>query len=378
LGLDPPVWVDDASFDPAGHISVMRCGPPADRAAFLDIATDSLTSHLPRDRPLWRAVFVIGLDAGRVGLVLVLHHVLVDGIGGIALLTALVDDRNPPLPQTSSSHPLPTRDNLLDDVFTTRRRAVRNVPQGLARLLGARRELGLTRVQLAPRCSLNTPTGPARRVATVSTDLAQVRSLAHRHGATVNDVVLVAVTGAVNALLTDVGESIPELVVSVPVSARSATTAAELGNAVGVMPIRVPLGAPGGPDLEQVAALTRAQKSAARGSSALLIGPAFRALAALGVLRWFVERQRLVNSFLTDLRGPAQALTFAGVPVEEVVPITTTAGNVTVAFAAFSYAGALTIAVVVDPDRVPDVEFVTGALRARLRALGLKVAPDAC
>jgi diacylglycerol O-acyltransferase len=210
-------------------------------------------------------------------------------------------------------------------------------------------------------------------MATMRTDLAQVRAVARAQGATVNDVVLVAVTGALHALLDDVGEQVGELVVSVPVSARAATTAADLGNAVGVMPVRVPLTGATGPDLATVAELTRAQKSAVRGSSALLVGPVFRALAALGLLRGFVERQRLVNTFLTDIRGPARPMTFTGVPVDEVLPVTVTAGNVTVAFAAFSYAGALTVAVIVDPDRMPDLDAVTTALATRFRSLGLEV-----
>ena len=136
------------------------------------------------------------------------------------------------------------------------------------------------------------------------------------------------------------GEHPPALVISVPVSARTATTAADLGNRVGVMPVRVPMVEPAKTRLRQVAALTRTQKTTSRGSSAALVGPVFRLLAALGLLRWFVDRQRLVNSFLTNIRGPAEQLRFTGVDVDEVVPITVTAGNVTVAFAALSYAGA--------------------------------------
>ena len=107
------------------------------------------------------------------------------------------------------------------------------------------------------------------------------------------------------------------------------------------------------------------------------MGPLFRLLAAVGLLRWFVDRQRLVNSFLTNIRGPAEPLSFTGVDVDEVVPITVTAGNVTVAFAALSYAGRLTIAVIVDPDRVPDLTTVTDALQAQLDTLGVEAAHQA-
>ena len=156
-----------------------------------------------------------------------------------------------------------------------------------------------------------------------------------------------------------------------PVSARAATTAADLGNRVGVMPVRVPLVEPANARLVQVAALTRVQKTASRGSSASLVGPIFRLLAALHLLRWFIERQRLVNSFLTNIPGPADRLRFTGIDVDEVVPITVTAGNVTVAFAALSYAGMLTVAVIVDPDRAPDLSALTTALQTELDSLGV-------
>ena len=375
--LGRPIWVDDPTFDAAAHVSSVRCSPPGDRSALLESAMAAVTTPLPRSRPLWRAVLVTGLADGRVGLVLALHHVLADGIGGLAVLAALADSAGGPEPDGMPSRRQPTTAALFADAVTTRLAALGRVPQALARLWGARAELGLTRVELAPRCSLNAPTGPRRRVGTVTVELTGIRELADRHSATVNDVLLTAVTGAMASVLRARGEHPPALVISVPISARTATTAADLGNRVGVMPVRVPMVEPAKTRLRQVAALTRTQKTTSRGSSAALVGPVFRLLAALGLLRWFVDRQRLVNSFLTNIRGPAEPLRFTGVDVDEVVPITVTAGNVTVAFAALSYAGRLTIAVVVDPDRVPDLDPLTDALRAQLDTLGVEAAHQA-
>ena len=47
---------------------------------------------LPRSRPLWSATFVTGLADGGTGLVVVMNHVLADGIGGLAVLARLVDE----------------------------------------------------------------------------------------------------------------------------------------------------------------------------------------------------------------------------------------------------------------------------------------------
>ena len=49
-------------------------------------------ASLPRSRPLWSATFVTGLADGGTGLVIVMNHVLADGIGGLAVLATLVDE----------------------------------------------------------------------------------------------------------------------------------------------------------------------------------------------------------------------------------------------------------------------------------------------
>lgn len=62
------------------------------------------------------------------------------------------------------------------------------------------------------------------------------------------------------------------------------------------------------------------RKTAARGASAVLLGPAFRLLAPAGLLRRLFNRQWLVHTFATSLRGPAEPLRFAGAPVRAVIP----------------------------------------------------------
>jgi diacylglycerol O-acyltransferase / wax synthase len=116
----------------------------------------------------------------------------------------------------------------------------------------------------------------------------------------------------------------------------------------------------------QVAAITRARKTAARGTSAAVLGLPFRLLAPTGALRWFINRQRLIHTFVTNVRGPAEPLTLAGAPVRALIAIPNTAGNVTVTFGALSYGGTLRITVLSDPSRVPDVAVLTAALRRDL------------
>jgi Wax ester synthase-like Acyl-CoA acyltransferase domain len=70
--------------------------------ALLDVAAAVIGEPLPRSRPLWSAVFVTGLAGGGTGLVIVVNHVLADGIGGLAVLASLVDE-GPGLPPAGTA-----------------------------------------------------------------------------------------------------------------------------------------------------------------------------------------------------------------------------------------------------------------------------------
>jgi WS/DGAT/MGAT family acyltransferase len=372
LGCGRPIWVDDPRFDVEAHLAQVRCSAPGDRASLLDTAVDAVTSPMDRTRPLWRALLVTDLADHRVAVVFVLHHVVADGIGGLAVLAGLVDEAAPTTPERPDLphlRPGPTARQLFADAWRNRLRAVRQIPSGTTTVRAALAELGRNRPDPAPRTSLNAPTGARRRITTVEADLAAIREAAHAHGATVNDVMLAATSGALHALLVHRGELVPHLVISVPVSARTRATTAALGNQTGVMPVRVPV--TGAPEerLGAIARITAAQRTSARGSSAALVAPAFRLLAAVGLFGPLIDRQRLVNSFLTNIRGPAEGLTFHGARILQIVPVTITAGNVTVAFAILSYAGTLTTTVIVDPDAVPDVGLLISALESELLGL---------
>jgi len=200
-------------------------------------------------------------------------------------------------------------------------------------------------------------------------DLADVRAVARAHGGTVNDVVLTAATGALHTVLRKRGELVDHLVISVPISARRKASATQLGNQVGVIPVALPT--TGGPiqRLDTVTRITRGRKAAPRAASAALLAPAFRTLARLGAFKWFVDRQRLVTTFVTNLRGPDTRLSFLGATVTDVIPVSVTAGNVTVAFAVLSYAGTLTVTVIADPDTCPDQPLLVQELQRELDVL---------
>jgi diacylglycerol O-acyltransferase len=297
----------------------------------------------------------------------VFHHVLADGIGGLAVLAGLVDGAEE-TPEREFPRPAPATSRLALDALRSRVRGLSRLPRAPARVGAAVKELRATGGTQAARCSLNRPTGPDRRLAVATVELAAVVDVAHDYGGSVNDVVLSAIDGALLTLLAGRGEQVQRLVVSIPVSRRQATTAAELGNQVGVAPMELPALTDRVERLRVIVARRALIRSAPRRASADLLLPLFDGLARLGAFRWFVNRQRLVNSFVTNLRGPEDLLCFVGSPVTAIFPIGAISGNVSVAFAVLSYAGTLTVTVVADPDAVPEVGVLCTALQQELDA----------
>lgn len=369
-GCGRPVWVDDPDFEVARHLHEIVCPDPGDERQLLDIAARSVTSPLPDDRPLWSVLLVRGLDGGRVGLVLTFHHVIGDGVGGLAVLGRLVDGA--PMASASSSFPsaAPSPGRLAREAAGSRLRALRGLAAAFRRVRSGGAQLRPGMAGRAPRCALNVPTGPRRRLGVARADLEVLRSVAHNHGATVNDVVLTAVTGALHEyLVKDGGDRVEHLVVSVPVSGRAPEDRDGLANHVGVVPLMLPTTGEVEARLTEVARITRVLRSGPRAATAAVLAPVVRVLAALGVVRWYIDRQRRVNTFVTNLRGPVHPLRLCGAPVTEAIAVNAITGNVTVAFGALSYAGALGITVVTDPDNGPDVERLVVLLEHELDQL---------
>ncbi len=361
-----PIWVDDPGFDVARQIGRVPCRAPDDRAALLAITARIVEARLSLARPPWRIGVVTGLAGRRAALVVVLHHVLADGLAGLTLLSGLVDGPAPPLPEP---RPWPTAAQLRADAWARRRRLAAGLPVLPGRLWAAGTELFSGGLHTAPRCSINVrPVGERRALAVAEADLTAVIDAARGAGATVNDVVLTAATGALARYLAGCGETPERLVVSMPVAARR-RAGLGLGNSVGVLPVSLPLTGSPQERLPMVAAVTRARKTEVPGASSLLYGPSVRILAGIGGFGAFVGHQRLVNTFVTNVRGPSDLVTLGGSRVIELIPVSAISGNVGVAFAVLSYAGRLTVTVVADPDLCPDVDLLAGWVQDQLDAL---------
>ncbi|HEY6037293.1 MAG TPA: WS/DGAT domain-containing protein [Kofleriaceae bacterium] len=202
--------------------------------------------------------------------------------------------------------------------------------------------------------------------------LAGVKTCARAMGATVNDVLVAAAAGAIGRYLerrdTDVGGL--EIRAMLPVDLRGGIPARELGNRFGLFVAGLPVGIRD--PVARVRAVKRrmdALKGSAEGLTTYAIlgamGRAPRPLEALGV-SYFGSKTSVV---LTNVPGPRDQVRLAGVPVKRMLFWVPQSGHTGLGISIFSYAGSVTIGILVDVGLVSDVNALVADLHAELEAL---------
>jgi diacylglycerol O-acyltransferase / wax synthase len=381
-GLGGPLWVDASAFDIRDHVDVVAVPPPGDEQRLLSAVETLRRRRLDRSRPLWELWFLPGLPDGRIGLFVRLHHVVADGIAGIAAIGTLLDVVPGAVvgaPQPWLPAPRPSRARLFIDNVQRRAdgavRVVSTVAHPLERARRVRHGWPALRELVAaapgPQTSLGRLIGPRRNLALERTNLTDVEAIAHAHDAKINDVLLVAIAGGVRRLLQSRGETVENLSVPiyVPVSLRLGRDGVQGGgNQISQMVIHLPIGeSDPASGLRQITAESATRKALPREP----LGELFRNKLVAGIMLKLVARQR-VNIVSADLPGPPTPRYFAGAKLLEVFPLVNLIGTVSLGVAALSYAGTFTITVVADADTYPDLEVFARGARTALEALAAR------
>ena len=357
-----PRWVEHAELDWDWHVPVRDLtrpdGTPGGFPALHALVAELAAEPLPRDRPLWRFVAVVGVADDRAAGILVVHHVIADGLGTVAQALTMLEPRyTPHVPALRVPGPV-------------RRAAATTI--GLAQLATD----GLPKVKL--------PAGdaPARGFTTVDLPLAGVREIARRQRVRVSDVLLAVVAGAVSTAVP--GAPAGLLRVSVPLMVRPPGASAE-GNLTAAVLIEVPIGPVDGGELGRLAEISRRSRALHTGTRTLASHFAMRAAGAVLPVpghAWFartVYGSRMFQAIVSNMPGPDVPLSLAGAPLAGVYPILPLAPGAPIAVGALGWNGVLSVGVVTDPALIEDVASLTGAMTAvydELRAGGsARVAP---
>jgi diacylglycerol O-acyltransferase len=322
--------------------------------------------------------FLTGLPDRRIGLFLRLHHVVADGIAGVAELGVLLDAASSfatPPAQPWAAQPRPLARDLLFDNLERRIAKLRSAVKGLTRptatLRRARAAMPALRELLTekpgPQTSLDRVIGQDRTLAVVRSKLELVSEVAHAHHAKVNDVLLTVIAGGLRGLLRNRGEQIEEVIlpIYVPISLRLGRSSDEGGNLISQMVVPLPLGiADPQRRLRLIAAETAKRKAIGRPS----LGTMFHSRLLRGAMLKLIVRQR-VNVVSADLPGPQTPLYFAGARLMEVFPLLNLVGNESLGVGALSYAGQFNIMAVGDADAYPDIDVFAASASDDIRVL---------
>jgi diacylglycerol O-acyltransferase len=225
------------------------------------------------------------------------------------------------------------------------------------------------------RSPLRRPVGGRRRLVLARAPLAVITQIAHAHQATVNDVLLAAVTGGLRALLLARGVPVEGLMLRalVPVALRAPAAAAALGNQVGLMVVPLPVGEPD--PARRLRRITQATIDRKHRPEVLASLRPVGSLTLLRALNRYSRHQHLVDLFVTNVPGPQLPLFLLGARLLEVFPVVQVAGNVPLSVAVLSYDGQLNIGIQSDPDGCPDLDVFVDGLRRSLDELAAATPP---
>lgn len=378
-GLRWPSWVVDPDFDIAAHVQHVVLPAPGREAELLDWAAGYWSQRLARERPLWDARLVTGLEGGRWAIATKTHHALVDGIGAVDVAHVLLDvSRRPRRPRDLPAPPAAPHSNgplaVLGGVARGGLYAARHPGRLRDAFLEAKAMADVVlhdEIVAAPRCSLNVPLSPERRYGLVRADLAQLKEIKAALGGSVNDVILAVVTGGLRALLVERGDDVdaPGLRAMVPVNLRTAADRFGLGNKVSSLFVHLPVMEPdAGHRYLLVSAETTDLKGGglARGAAELvsiggLAPPILHSLFARSVLA-----TRLFNLTVTNVPGPQVPLYAFGARMEEVWPLVPLAADHSVGIAVVSYDGEVFFGLNADAGNAEDLDVLASGIEAAI------------
>jgi diacylglycerol O-acyltransferase / wax synthase len=393
FGQGRPKWVDDPHLNLRYHVRSTALPSPGSEDQLKDLAGRVFSQQLDRDKPLWEAWLVEGLEDDRFAMVSKTHHSLVDGISGVDIISVLFDTSPEPAAPTGPGdrwlpRPLPSRAQLLGEALVERAtipaeitRSLRAIVRGPRRLLGGLRDAAVGVGAMAwaglnpsPSSPYNKDIGPHRRFTWVRANLNDLKAIKDALGGTVNDVVLATVAGALGKHLRRRGQNTDglELKAMVPVSVRQDDERGALGNRVAAIMATLPVWCQ-----EPVARLDivredlKGLKSGGQavGAQVLTDLSGFAPPTIMDQASRLMSRQRFFNVVVTNVPGPQFPLYLLGRRMLDPFPMVPLASGQGVGVALLSYDGHISFGLVGDYDLLWDLEDLARDVEASLGEL---------
>lgn len=396
LGLGSLRWEIDPQFDIANHVHRIALPAPGDQQALQELVSDLMSTALDYTKPLWQFHLVEGYQGGSAWIGR-LHHCVGDGIALMRVLLSMSDDRpdavwQPPQEDEEQKRPGRSPWRIITGpasaaIGATRRVTGAVVGGGLDLMtnpshaldyarLGTETTMALGRLLLLPPDPKTIYKGPLsvpkRAAWSEAIPLPLVKVIGQATGATINDVLLSAVAGALRRYAQDREQAVDGLNVRgvIPVNLRQESTRIELGNRFGLVFLALPLGIDD--PLERLFELKRRMDELKDSQEAVV---AFGILNAIGIAPSEIENI-VVNIFgakatavMTNVPGPRQQIYFAGAPVRQMMFWVPQSGRLGLGVSIFSYNNQVWLGVATDQHLVPDPETIVAYYRDEIDQL---------
>jgi diacylglycerol O-acyltransferase len=393
--LSRPFWIDDDHLHLDRHLHHLVLprggGLPALAAAVADIASFSLE----KDRPLWDAWFIEGINDEDVAVVAKIHHCAVDGVSGIYALAEFFDLERAPAPREPADPPgAVTRPGA----FELGRATVGELLHAPERIVRGAWHLGRSALTVAIGRSESAPlpfTGPKqsynraltqdRSVAFTTIRLEDVKLIRKNSGASVNDVLVALCAGILRKYAIDHGEEPTRpLVAAVPVSERKPEHGSA-GNQISFMFYSLPVHRDEpGTRLAEVVRSARATKelyektgegllgSVATVAPSGAVGPVMRMLSGLRIAN---VAPPIANVTISNIRAPDLPLYAAGARLKSLFPMGPLLEGVGLGVTVVSYGDKVDFGFLGCEDYLPDIECLAEATHLEVARMLDAVAP---
>ena len=390
-GFHRPYWVDDPNFDLEYHVRHIGLPQPGDWRQLCIQTARLFARQIDLRRPPWEITVIEGLNSvpgvpkGSFAMALKLHHCAVDGMASVQMIAALHDlAADSPRPAGPDSRwqpgPLPSTVDLLSRTAvnavlqplragTVLASSAPNAVRALAGLPGKLVGGVVSRVargevpSFPPKTRFNQTVSPHRVFEARFHDLADFKRIkASVPGATINDVALAYVGGALRGYLDSHGELPDEsLVAACPMSMRKAGDTSSNGNVLfgRLQTLGTDIADPL-KRLEAIAESTAASRSESDSTRTQLLeligtvptsllGMTAKAASALPF-----SGPTIANTTVTNVPGPTEPLFFSGARLVRVAGLGPLVAGLNLIHVVASYNGTLSISATADRDSLPD------------------------
>jgi diacylglycerol O-acyltransferase / wax synthase len=386
-------WEDDPDFDLDRHLRRATLPYPGDEAVLQRYVETRMSVPFDRTHPLWEMTVVDGFGSG-CAVVARFHHSLADGVALSQVLLSLTDaSPTADLEDLGEYEPHANRSSGLLGVTAAVRDTTAHAIQGglhtmsrlpqlanVSRLVDALELAGQTG-KIANKLLLGSnpdtpfsgePGVEKRAVWSQPRPLGGVKRVSRLAGATVNDVLMAAVSGAIGSYLRGLGADPVDLTTMIPVNVRplDQPLPRELGNKFALVLLKLPIGVTA--PLQRIAESKRRMDAIKTSPEALIT---FGMNTLIGLSEQHVETF-LVNFFsakaigvTTNVIGPGQPRYLAGVPLAGVVSWVPGSGRQTLGICIFSYAQTVRVGFKTDAATLPDAEKLVLAFEEEMDVL---------